>query len=198
MSEEFKCGRFVTMRIGQLLGKDPADLRPNARAMLAQLRQAAPHEPGTIASVWPVTMEELPSLPKWREPRVEYAIHSALTLFAIHQQAQSRPMHVFKQPFGRAVRNLAQLAASGDMEAYETPVYTRFTAMCRTSSMPGLMIHARGLVTQLRGQEIAFDYGQFSNDLEKIQDPRTAEAVRRRWARDFHRLTTNNDSEGTN
>lgn len=187
---EFRCGRYVSARIHHLLGNDPSNLSPSARAVLAQLRQAAAQEPGTAAGVWPFTVEGIPDdLLAEQYQRAEQAIHIALTHFAVHQQARGTSMHDGRQPFGRAVRRLAD-SQKGDGEPHETPVYQRFAAMAQTTTLPGLLAHARSIITQLRAQEIPFDYGRFADDLYWFQTPGGARDVQRRWGRDFHRLTT--------
>jgi len=190
IESEFSCGAYVRSRISRLLGSDPATLRPTARAALAQLRQAATSAPGTAPGVWPYTAEGIPSaMSESRYQQVEQAIHIALTQFAVHQQARGQSMHDSRQSFGRAVRKLADIQA-GTGEPHETPVYQRFTAMAQTTSVTALVTHARGIITQLRTQEIPFDYGRYADDLYLFQIPGRARDVQRHWGRDFHRLST--------
>lgn len=193
MSDDFRCGTFVVHRIHQLTGSLPGRLTPWARGMLAQLRQAAPQKPGTAPAIWPLTAEGLPDLRPDQQRFVETAIHVALTEFAIHQQARPSSMHNPRQPFGLAVRRLAE-SDGREGDPYETPVYRRFTAMLTATHIDGLLAHSRGLVTQMRGADIAFDYGGYADALYWFQKPGHAAAVRRQWGRDFHRLgadTTN-------
>lgn len=195
MTETFRCGPYVTQQISRLLGDNPAALRPTSRAALAKLRQAAAREPGTSPDVWALTSEGIPDgLPEARLRRVENAIHVALTQFAIHQQARATAMHDSRVPFGLAVRRLAQ-ATARDAKVHETPVYRRFTSMSLARSLPALVAHARGIITQLRGHEIAFDYGRFADDLYWFQVPGRAASVQRRWGRDFHHLKATDDTD---
>lgn len=185
----FRCGRYVVRQIHQLLGADPGNPSPVSRALLAQLRQAESKEPGTVPSVWPITHEGLPDdLGEVELQRVERAIHVALTQFAVHQQSRSAAMHTTDRSFGSAVRILAR--NSNAEEPHETPVYRRFTAMATSTSLPALLAHSRGIITQLRGEDIGFDYGRYADDLYYFQVPSTADSVRRRWGRDFHHLRT--------
>lgn len=188
MSSDFRIGDFVIRRIHHLLGADPANPSPASRALMAQLRQAASSEPGTAPSVWGVTLEGLPDLPPGRRERTEQAIHIALTQFAEHQQSRQRSMHDAKQPFGRAVRRLA--SAQNPDAPHETPVYRRFTAMSTATTLPGLLAHSRGLITQLRSHEIPFNYGRYAEDLYWFLSPQGAREVHRQWGRDFHRQIT--------
>lgn len=195
MNNEFRAGPFVTRRINQLIGADPSRLSPNSKAMLAQLRQAAGSEPGTVPSVWAITLEGIPAeLPRGQRERAEKAIHTALTQFAVHQQSRGRAMHDPRQPFGRAVRRLAEI--SNKAEPHESPVYARFTAMSTATSLPGLLAHSRGLITQLRTHEIGFDYGRYADDLYWFLNPTATPDTHRRWGRDFHYLTNSETNEG--
>ena len=95
-------------------------------------------------------------------------------------------MHDADQPFGRAIRRLAEATSPGG-EPYESPAYRRFTTLATTTNLPGIRVHLGSLITQLRGHDIPFDYGRFANDLLKLQDPSKNAQVRRTWGRDFHR-----------
>lgn len=188
--EPFSPGRFVTDRIYRLVGKDPTNLSPTSRAQLAQLRQAVDKGPGTVASIWPITCEGVPDgFRGQRLERIETAVHIALTQFAVHQQSRSRLMHDPQQPFGRAVRKLAEATFTSG-EPYESPAYRRFTTLSTTTALPGILSHLGSLVTQLRSNDIPFDYGRFTYDLLLLQDPGRNAQARRTWGRDFHRLTT--------
>lgn len=186
MTSDFLPGRYVSRQIAQLVGKDPANLRPSARGMLAQLRHAASAPPGTVAAVWPITAEGIPEdVGRTDRERLEAAIHLALTQWATHQQSRATAMHVAGQPFGRAVRLLAERGAGGG-EVHETPVYRRFTSLSTSSSRAGIEAHARGLIGQLRSAEIGFDYGDYADDLYWLLTPGRAPSVHRAWGRDFH------------
>ena len=188
MAETFNVGTFVSRQIRQLLGSDPSRPSPTARAMLAQLRQASAAEPGTAPAVWALTLEGIPDLPERQRERVEQAAHVALTQFATHQQSRGRSMHEPTQPFGAAVRKLAQLTSEN--EPHLSAVYQRFTAMSMATSLPGLLAHSRGIIAQLRTHEIPFDYARYANDIELFLRPGRSRDVQRRWGRDFHRLPT--------
>lgn len=196
MTDDFRCGTYVAARIHWLMGASPGELRPEARAMLAQLRQASAAEPGTAPAVWPVTAEGIPELPETQRLRVEAAIHMALTQFATHQQGQSAPMYVPKQAFGRAVRRLAQGQASDVNKPQDSPIYRRFTAMSMATHLDGLLAHSRGIIAQLRSEGIGFDYARYADDLYWFQVPGQAASVHRRWGRDFHHLSHTTTTEG--
>lgn len=159
MSEEFRCGNLVRKHIGWLMGSNPQHLRPRATALLAQLRQAADKEPGTVPAVWSITIDGIPDrITESRRERAEWAIHLAMTQFAAHQQAKGTSMHVPGRPFGLAVRSLAERSA-GQGDIHETPVYQRFSALATATTKAAIVAHSRGLISQLRSNDIGFDYG---------------------------------------
>lgn len=196
MTDEFDLGKFVGRRIQGLLGDTPGNLRPTSRAMLAQLRQAETKEAGTVPAIWPLTAEGIPDDLPYPLER-ERAIHAALTQFAVHQQSCSAAMHDPQVPFGRAVRKLAQQQASGSQELHDTAVYRRFSAMSTATSLSSLLVHARGIISQLRSKNIAFNYAAYANNLYWFQIPGQAAKVQRQWGRDFHRLIIEEDSNNT-
>lgn len=70
--------------------------------------------------------------------------------------------------------------------------------MSMAKDMVGLVTHARGIISQLRTHDIAFNYGQYARDLYLFQVPGFSVDVQRRWGRNFHYLTTTELSEGSN
>jgi CRISPR system Cascade subunit CasB len=161
-----------------------------AAAALAKLRRAVHAGPGTDPSVWFETLDGVPAalLGRGDTPSAyETTIHATVTLHAIHQQSQRGRMHQLGYPLGRSIRLLSKRIGS-EVPGNDSPVMRRFHALATASSLPEAMHHLRGLVTQLRGEEIALDYGLLARDLRRLQDRRTAPGVRLQWGREFHRV----------
>lgn len=153
-----------------------------AAALLAQLRNSVSKEPGSVPSIWEVTIAGLPGRTYGDDPTPEErAAHAALTLYALHQQSRPVPMHVRGPGIGRSVRRLA-----GDDA--QSPVRRRFDAVATATSFDEACHHLRAIITQLRGATIALDYGQLADDLLRMQRAGGAEVVRRRWGRQFYFL----------
>jgi CRISPR system Cascade subunit CasB len=150
---------------------------------LAALRRASTAEPGADPRIWELTLAGIPTpAGAGDEPTAEErAAHAALTLYAVHQQSQSLPMHVPGQGLGRSVRTLGQRPGA------EAAVRRRFEALGTAATFAELMQHARGLIRQLRSAAIPLDYGQLADDLVALQSPAHAPRVRLRWGRDYHR-----------
>lgn len=110
-------------------------------------------------------------------------MHVAMTLFALHQQSRSEPMHRQHVGLGLAVARLerARGGADGDVTS---PVRRRFDAVVTATDVAEVAHHLRGLVTQMRGAGVSLDYGRLADDLHTFQ--RFPDDVRRRWARQLY------------
>lgn len=166
------------------------------RAMLARLRANVGKEPGSDPAIWAATIENVSpnatnDTPTWEEN----AVHTALTLYAAHQQSRPQPVHTQKIGFGQAVKQLDHHVGRGDGDG-PSPVRRRFNAAVSSATFTELAYHLRGLIRQMRGESIAFDYGRFAVDLWDFQVPGKADAVRRRWAREYYRINTG-DADNT-
>lgn len=182
-SPDQQLSRHVTARVLWLQQGYLAD-RPKAVASMAQLRRAVTAEPGDDPSVWFDIFDAFPVqlLGHTDEPSTaERAAHAAITMFAVHQQSRSEPMHHKDTSLGAAVRILGRDNASEDA------TLRRFHALGTASSLPETLHHLRGLVTQLRGAAVGLDYGRLARDLRRLQHPLTAPGVRLDWGRAYYR-----------
>lgn len=181
-------GLEVNRRVSALQREYLADTSASARATLAHLRNAANAAPGSVPTIWELTIAGIPGQPSdttMAPTREERAAHAALTLYASHQQSVRDPMHAPGIGLGHAVE---RLAPKGD--GRRGAVRRRFDAVATASTLEEAAHHLRGLVGQLRSAKIPLDYGQLADDLVGVQQPRTIDAVRLRWARQYYRTTT--------
>lgn len=178
-----RLGALVDQRVRDVQGRYRRN-ESSGVADLAALRRAAAAAPGSDPRVWELTVAglDVPADATDEPTAQERAAHAALTLYAIHQQSQSAPMHRAGYGLGRSVR--AQVSPD---RSNEKAVRRRFEALGTASTFPELMEHARGLVRQLRSDGIPLDYGRLAEDLLALQAPATAARVRLRWGRDYHR-----------
>ncbi|MDO4791378.1 MAG: type I-E CRISPR-associated protein Cse2/CasB [Buchananella hordeovulneris] len=154
-----------------------------ARAELAQLRKAVPSTPGDAPAIWHLTSIEVPASAGDEPTGEEIAVHTALTLYAVHQQSRSEPMHVRDQGLGHAARALVGTGA----EENES-LRARFNALVTSATISELRHHLKSFSSLLRAKGIALDYALLAGDLARFQTPGGASAMRLTWAREFAAL----------
>ncbi|PRX51081.1 CRISPR-associated Cse2 family protein [Prauserella shujinwangii] len=186
-------GRALTGRIDRLQTAYLRD-QPAAKASLAQLRRGLGKPAGSVPEIWALTVGAVPPELVWRDDEpshAEQAAHAALTLYALHQQSLPVPAHVPGTSFGHAVGRLRDNESRS-----EEAVTRRFMAVATAESMDELLVHVRGLVTQLRAHRYGFDYARFADDLHDLLRPGGAQRVRLAWGRAFYRTTTDTTEQG--
>ncbi|PZF97054.1 type I-E CRISPR-associated protein Cse2/CasB [Micromonospora endophytica] len=156
-----------------------------AIAALARLRAGLGREPGEDFAILAQTQVNKDHLEHWLggEPtHTERAMHTALTLYAVHQQSiRDRAMHEDGRGLGAAVNLLTSKAASAEA------VRRRFAALGTATSYSPVTTHLRSLIRLLRDHRIPLDYGVLAEDLVKLQKPWGPSEVRGLWGRDFYR-----------
>lgn len=173
-------GKLVHSRVARLAATRGTS---GTTAVLARLRRAVGKPPGWDPELWELTLSGVPGRVVSDAPTVEErAVHTAITLYAVHQQSRPEPMHVRGHGLGTAVRSLASATQA------ESAVRRRFDAAATATSFDEAVHHLRGLITQLRAHRVPLDYGLLADDLLQLQDNRTADAVRLRWGRQYYRI----------
>lgn len=158
--------------------------RPGAVSATARIRRGAGRSAGTIPDLWGMTGMELLDEKTLRSldlARADEALHIAVTLWALHQQAhRDANMHVPGPGFGAAVHHLF-----GDAQDNE-PIRKRFVRAGNAQNVDALAARLRELVVLMRREAIPLDYGLLAYQLYQWQRPESRNAVRRAWGRDFH------------
>lgn len=151
---------------------------------LAALRSGLGRPAGTAPRLWPFYVSVVDddrlraSTDTWQPPASLEAEHHALALYGLHQQSQRSPMHRADIGMGDAVRALKQ---SGKFS--EEAVDRRFAAAATATSLTELVMHLRGLISQMRSlaQPRPLDYSRLVQDLSMWAHPEQQQRVRRRW-----------------
>lgn len=171
----------------RVLNRDPA-----AIATMAHLRAAADKPPGADYRVLSVIAvpEAFLGNPGDEPTGHEWAKHTALTVYAFHQQSATGPMHEDGEGLGIAVSRLAASATSPDA------VRRRFSALGAAMTYDATVYHLRGLVGLLKQKKLPLDYGLLADDLLAFRWPDGRDRVRARWGREFYRANpSSNDTE---
>ena len=172
------------------------------KAILANLRKGVGRAPGEIPELWGSFLQNMPEelySHSGKPSRAEWAVYTALTLFALHQQGHDSvkdPMSKSDVPFGSAI---AKLVHSDDEKER---VLRRFNTAATSSDIGEAAYHLRTLIQLLRGEGIPLDYPSLAKDLYLYQNSEYTSSVRLRWGQDFYRemnkkYNTNN-GEGVN
>ncbi|MFF8997200.1 type I-E CRISPR-associated protein Cse2/CasB [Streptomyces achromogenes] len=167
--------------------------RPQAVAALARLRRGAGREAGETPDLWGLIdtdplhtrADNTRPLSELELVRAENALHTALTLWAFHQQSRGAPMHrrhTRERPggLGAAVRRL--MPADGTDE----PVRKRLVRAGTAPDLVTLAQRLRDIVALLRRDDIPLDYALLAGQLYRWQRPDGPATVRSEWGRSFH------------
>lgn len=196
MADEAKMVKnFVKYQISRLSGSNN---EAAARATLAKLRRGIGNEPGSMPALWDLTLNGLSESLTSKDgapTRGEWAVHTALTLFALHQQGADMHQHAMskeKNALGISLRKLIK------NDEDEKRVKRRFDAAATSDSMEEFSHHLRGLIQLLKTQDIPLDYPALAEDLYWFQFPEARDSVRLRWGRDFYRINSIVENDGNN
>ncbi|WP_182170568.1 type I-E CRISPR-associated protein Cse2/CasB [Flaviflexus equikiangi] len=190
MNEETKAeslqegiGRTVSILQRQFLEAE----NPSARRTLAVLRRAVDEEPGENPEVWQLVLEALPErfIGQRDEPTAgEWAGHLALTLYAIHQRGNTRPVHIPGISFGSAAGTLMRGRTASTKRSYD--------ALLSATNFPTRRHYLRALVGLMATDStstnaIGLDYGRLASDIYRLQFAQYRPSLLRAWGRDFYR-----------
>lgn len=184
-------GDLVNRRLGGARGlqRRYLDNESQGRADLAALRKAVSAAPGEHPEIWSLTevrdTKVVGDDPTWEE----IAVHTAMTLYAVHQQSRTDPMFKPGHGLGRAARQLI-----GSAEDENPSARARFNALVTSTTVSELRHHLRGFVSQLRARSIPLDHAMLADDLVHFQRPGGAKNVRLRWSRQYAWLLTSSDT----
>lgn len=182
-----RVGNLVTQRVEFLISQRESK-KSSARATLAALRNAVVDTPGNRPELWDITSvhisenEFVGDDPTWDE----IAVHSALCLFARHQQSRRQMMHQKGIGLGVAAKQLVLLREDKKYNG----VRRYFVAAATATSVRGLIRHLSSIVSLFRQENIPLDYGALAEDIFQFQVPGGAKIVRLRWARQYAKTTT--------
>jgi len=166
------------------------------KAQLAKLRRGVGKPPGSQPELWEITLGELPEALLSRSDRPtfgEIAIHTALTLYAVHQQGKDLSTHNMNRDestLGVAARKLRD-----SDQSKADAIRRRFHAVAMADSMEGLSWHLRGFVQLLRASNIPLDYPRLTEDLFWFQFTDKRDGVRLKWGQDFYRTQKSESQE---
>lgn len=197
MGEAVSLSKAVRELVGEKLrGLKKCANENIVRAELARMRQGIGKRPGEIPELWGMLFADMPEEMegKWNEPSgVEWAVYTALTLYALHQQGREIRSECMNEPgqgIGKAVAMLIDMD-EGKTEAMRR----RFNAMATSGDITELAWHLKGIVQLLKKEGIGLDYPELARNLYGYQFPEGSASVRLKWRRDFYYTVNKNQYE---
>ena len=178
-------GRLVDWRIGGPRGLQARYLHNESRARgeMAALRKGASRDSGELPEIWELTSVEIPEYASDAPTREEIAVHTAMTLYAVHQQSRTEHMFSPGVGLGSAARRLI-----GSPDEENPSARARFNALVTSTTVAELRHHLRSFVSLLRARGIALDHAMLADDVLRFQQPGGAKQVRLTWARQYYSL----------
>lgn len=158
------------------------------KGMLANLRRGIGKEPGELPELWGMIFEKMPD-EIIDAAGAEWAVYTALTLYALHQQGKTENVHADGISFGTAARALVQNEDDRDR------ILKRLNLVATAPAPKDLAYHLRGIIQLLKGTEARLDYARLAKELYQFRDPEKANRIRLSWARDFYRQSNQNEKE---
>lgn len=152
------------------------------KAMLANLRRGIGKSPGDLPELWGVIFDGLPEelMGKGKASGAEWAVYTALTLYAMHRQGSDKEVHTKDVSIGAASVKLIKDEDDRDR------ILNRLNLVVTSNSFEDLAYHLRGLVQLLKNDGIALDYAKLARDLYLFNIPERADEVKLHWGRDFY------------
>ena len=183
-------GRLVNQRVSGKNGLQSRYLHNEAQAreQMAALRGAVTREPGEVPATWALTQVRVPDDAGDAPTREEIAVHTAMTLYAVHQQSRTEPMFRPGIGLGSAAHDLV------GRDEENPSARARFNALVTSTTVAELRHHLRSFVSLLRARGIALDHAMLADDVLRFQQPGGAKQVRLTWARQYYSLPTETQS----
>ena len=175
-----------------------------AVAALARLRRGAGQKPERLPDLWNLVDTSPLHVPpegtrELSEPeleRAENALHTALTLWALHQQSRrDAGMHEQEsrgrpRGLGAAVRRMMK------PDEIDDSLRKRLVRAGTASDLLVLAQRLRDIVLLLRREQFPLDYALLAGQLYTWQWPDGPDRVRREWGRSFHARQGEKPSDG--
>lgn len=164
------------------------------RGILAELRRGVGKVPGELPVLWGMLFDRIPEELTGQADAspAEWAVYTALTLFAMHSQSNDAPMHQKDISLGSAAARLIH------QEEDTERILNRMQLVATAVSPADLAYHLRGIVQLLRNDGIPLDYARLAKELYLFYFDTSADSVRMNWGRDFYRDRHHAEKENNN
>ncbi len=166
------------------------------KAMLAKMRRGIGKEPGELPELWDLIFKNLPEelFGTGAASYSEWAIYTALTLYALHQQGhdvEKECMHEKNISLGEAAANLVKAEGSDSEERIEK----RLNLIVTATSPRDLAYHLRSVIRLFSAKSIPLDYALLAKQIFKMNFEEDAQKIKMYWGRKFYITLALNNKE---
>ena len=172
------------------------------KALMAIIRRGVSRKPGELPELWGLIFEGMPEelFGKKSTSYAEWAVYTALTLYALHQQGHQDEkkdehknwMYVQGISLGKAAAMLVK------QEKDEERILNRMNLVATAVSPYDLAYHLRGIIQLLSRDAIGLDYARLAKELYLMNNDETANNIKLAWGRDFYSNYIPDDNEANN
>lgn len=152
------------------------------KGIMANLRHGIGKRPGEIPELWGIIFDNIPTelMGHKEASNAEWAIYTALTLYALHQQGNDKYMNEKDMSVGRAAARLVE------SEDDTKRIINRLNLVVTSVSPEDLAYHLRGIIQLLKSKGIPLDYAKLAKEIYLFYDQERAGAIKLSWGRDFY------------
>lgn len=161
------------------------------KGIMAELRRGTGKKVGELPELWGIVFDRMPEelLGKNEPSFAEWAVYTALTLYALHCQGSDESMHKKDISFGSAVSQLVE-----NEDDYQR-IINRLNIVATSVTQEDISYHLRGIIQLLKNKGIKLDYARLAKELY-LFDSDYSFKIKLSWARDFYRCRNNKKDEG--
>ena len=195
MTKKQMIRQYVQTKIHILLKQKDSG---TGKAALANLRHGVGKKPGELPELWGAFLEDAPSglygeRKGASEPqKEEWAVYTALTLFAVHQQGKPYSVNTDNANLGEAAAKL--MKDRGDEERER--VLRRFSPVVTATSMAELSHYLRTFIQLIKDKDIALNYAELAEDIYDFQFENSKNSVQLKWGRGFYKKINSDEEKG--
>lgn len=166
------------------------------KAMLANMRRGVGKQPGELPELWDLIFENLPEelFGTGAASYSEWAIYTALTLYALHQQGhdvEKECMHEKNISLGEAAANLVKAEGSDSEERIEK----RLNLIVTATSPRDLAYHLRSVIRLFSAKSITLDYALLAKQIYEMNFEEASQKIKMDWGRKFYRTLALDNKE---
>ena len=166
------------------------------RSMLANIRRGVGKQPGELPELWGLIFNNLPEelFGTGAASYSEWAIYTALTLYALHQQGydiEKECMHKEQISLGEAAANLVK----SEDDNSEKRIEKRLNLIVTATSQKDLAYYLRSVIQLLNAKSIPLDYALLAKQLYEMNFEEASQKIKINWGRKFYSTLALNDKE---